>query len=325
VIVCGQQFSLETLNWIQGTIEAEPALSRVGLSRRVCGKLNWRSRNGKLKEMSCRVALLKLARRGVIELGAVKSPPPKRKSKTICEEVSRPKPIECSLKELGRVELIRVASADSEASRLWNEFMERYHYLGSGPLCGAQLRYLISSAQGQYLGALAFSAAAWRVAARDRWIGWSDGARGENLSKVVCHSRFLILPWVRVKNLASHVLSQSMSRLGADWKERYGFAPVVVETFGESGRFKGTSYRAANWQCVGQSAGRGRQDRARSFSVPHKDVYVYALSRHAREVLCRAEPKAESPSTTGVTSLTIGQNRSLAGRGLTMSGSVSGF
>jgi hypothetical protein len=294
VIVCGQQFSEETLKWIQGTIEAEPVLSRVGLSRRVCGKLNWRSANGKLKEMSCRVALLKLERRGVIELGAVKRPAPKRQRKTICEEVSRPEPIECSFRELGRVELVRVASADSEASRLWNEFMERYHYLGSGPLCGAQLRYLISSAEGKYLGALAFSAAAWRVKARDGWIGWSDGARGENLSKVVCNSRFLILPWVRVKNLASHVLSQSMRRLGADWKERYGFAPVVVETFVESGRFKATSYRAANWVCVGQSVGRGRQDRRRAFSLPQKDVYVYALTKHAREVLCRALSKAQS-------------------------------
>jgi hypothetical protein len=293
VIICGQQFSAETFKWIQGTIEAEPDLSRVGLSRRVCGKLNWRSANGKLKEMSCRVALLRLERRGVIELGAVKSPAPKRKRKAICEELSRPEPIECSFRELGRVELVRVASADSEASRLWNQWMERYHYLGSGPLCGAQLRYLISSAEAKYLGALAFSAAAWRVKARDQWIGWSDCARRENLAKVVGNSRFLILPWVKVKNLASHVLAQSMRRLGADWKERYGFAPVLVESFVESGRFKGTSYRAANWANVGQSVGRGRQDRARSFSVPPKDVYVYALSKQAREVLCRAEPKAE--------------------------------
>jgi hypothetical protein len=132
----------------------------VGLSRRVCGKLNWRSANGKLKEMSCRVALLKLERRGVIELRAVKSPAPKRQRKTIYDEVSRAEPIECSLRELAGVELVRVASADSEASRLWNEWMERYHYLGRGPLCGAQQRYLISSKEGKYLGALAFSAAA---------------------------------------------------------------------------------------------------------------------------------------------------------------------
>jgi len=297
VIVCGQQFSLETLKWIQGTIAAEPGLSRVGLSRRVCGKLNWRSANGKLKEMSCRVALLKLNRRGVIELGALKNPAPKVKrsgERTVCEEPSRAEPIECSLRELSKVELVKVASADSAASRLWNEWMERYHYLGSGPLCGAQLRYLIRSGQGQWLGALAFSAAAWRVKARDQWIGWSDGARRENLAKVVCNSRFLILPWVKVKNLASHVLAQSIRGLEADWHQRYGFAPLLLETFVESGRFKGTSYRAANWQCVGQSVGRGRQDRTRSVSVAHKDVYMYALEKHAREVLCRALAQAHS-------------------------------
>lgn len=294
MIVCGQQFSGETLKWIQGTIEAEPGLSRVGLSRRVCGKLNWRSANGKLKEMSCRVALLKLERGGAIELGALKNPAPQVKKRRVCEEPSRPEPIECRLSELGRVELVRVKSADSEASRLWNEWMERYHYLGRGPLCGAQLRYLIRSGQGQWLGALAFSAAAWRVKARDRWIGWSDGARRENLSKVVCNSRFLILPWVKVKNLASHVLAKAARTLCADWQERYGFAPVLLETYVESGRFKGSSYRAANWQCVGQSVGRGRQDRARSFSVPHKDVYVYALKKQARKVLCRALTKVPS-------------------------------
>lgn len=299
MIVCGQQFSGETLKWIQGTIEAEGGLSRVGLSRRVCGKLNWRSANGKLKEMSCRVALLKLERGGAIKLGALKNPAPPVKKTIVCEEPSRAEPIECSLSELGGVELVRVNRADSEVSRLWNQWMERYHYLGRGPLCGAQLRYLIRSGQGQWLGALAFSAAAWRVKARDRWIGWSDGARRENLAKVVCNSRFLILPWVKVKNLASHVLSKSMRGLGADWQERYGFAPLLLETYVESGRFVGSSYRAANWQRVGQSVGRGRQDRARSFPVPHKDVYVYALSKHAREVLCRAEPRVEPKPNLG--------------------------
>jgi len=272
---------------------SEPGLSRVGLSRRVCGKLNWRSANGKLKEMSCRVALLKLERGGAIELGALKNPAPQVKKRGVCEEPSRPEPIERRLTELGRVELIRVASADSKASRLWNKWMERYHYLGRGPLCGAQMRYLIRSQEGKYLGALAFSAAAWRVAARDQWVGWSDGARQNNLAQVVCNSRFLILPWVKVKNLASHVLALSSKRLRGDWQERYGYAPVLLETFVESGRFKGSSYRAANWLWVGQSVGRGRQDRTRSVSVPQKDVYVYALSRHAREVLCRAEPSAE--------------------------------
>lgn len=299
MIVCGQYFSAEIIERIQSTIDSEPGLSRVSLSRRVCEWLNWRCPNGKYKEMSCRMALLKLHRRAVIELGPLSSPAPKRKKKEWSKDVSIPDPIDCSLRELGGVELVRVRSADSKASRLWNELMDRYHYLGSGPLCGAQMRYLIKSGQGQWLGALAFSAAAWRVAARDQWIGWSDQARENNLEKIVSNSRFLILPWVKVPNLASHVLSQATRRLGADWQERYGFEPMLVETFVERGRFLGISYRAANWVYVGQSLGRGRQDQKKLFSLSKKDVYVYPLRKKAREVLCQALPQAEAEPSAG--------------------------
>jgi hypothetical protein len=293
VVVCGQTFSEQTIAYIQATIKREPRISRVALSRRVCGKLNWRSPNGKLKEMSCRVVLLKLDRRGVIELPPLTQHVAGSKDKKFCEPIPTPEPIECSVKELGGVELVRVNSAESQASRCWNELMERYHYLGSGPLCGAQLRYLIKSGKGQWLGGLAFSASAWRIQARDHWIGWSDRARKENLHKVVSNSRFLICPWVKVPNLASHVLAQAISRLRADWQERYGFEPVLLETFVDRSRFLGSSYRAANWQYLGKTSGRGRQDRKKTFSLSEKDVYVYSLSKQAREVLCSAGPTAK--------------------------------
>jgi len=138
---------------------------------------------------------------------------------------------------------------------------------------------------------VAFSASAWRVAARDRWIGWSDAARRRYLSKVVCNSRFLILPQVRVANLASHVLSLCAKRIEHDWAERYGFAPVLLESFVERGRFRGSCYRAANWQHVGTTCGRGRQDSTRSSSVPLKDVYILPLRGDAREVLCDEMPR----------------------------------
>lgn len=243
--------------------------------------------------MSCRVVLLKLDRRGVIELPPLTQRVTGSKDKKFCEPTPTPEPIECSLKELGGVELVRVNSAESQASRCWNELMERYHYLGSGPLCGAQLRYLIKSGKGQWLGGLAFSASAWRIQARDHWIGWSDRARKENLHKVVSNSRFLICPWVKVQNLASHVLAQAISRLRADWQERYGFEPVLLETFVDRSRFLGSSYRAANWQYLGKTSGRGRQDRKKTFSLSKKDVYVYSLSKQAREVLCNVGPTAK--------------------------------
>jgi len=293
VVVCGQTFSEQTIRYIQATIEREPQLSRVALSRRVCGKLNWRSLNGKLKEMSCRVALSKLDRRGVIRLGPRLHGMPGRKRTGLSDCIPTPEPIQCNLGALGGVELVKVNSPESKVSKCWNELMERYHYLGSGPLCGAQLRYLIKSAKGPWLGGLAFSASAWRVKARDEWIGWSDRARQENLHKVVANSRFLILPWVKVQNLASHVLSQALGRLGADWQEHYGFAPVLVETFVDRSRFLGSSYRAANWQYVGKTSGRGRQDREKTFSLSEKDVYVYSLEPKGREVLCSAGSLAQ--------------------------------
>src|SRR3970040_3196053 len=175
--------------------------------------------------MSCRVALLRLDRRGVVHRGPLNHPAPGRKKRELGELRVTLEPIVCDLSELGPVALVKVGSSDSKGSRLGNELMDRYHYLGSGPLCGAQSRYLIQSGKGQWLGGLAFSAAAWRVKARDQWIGWSDRARQQNLHKVVCNSRFLICPWVKVKNLASHVLGQAIGRLRVDWQERYGFDP----------------------------------------------------------------------------------------------------
>ena len=163
--------------------------------------------------------------------------------------------------------------------------MDAYHYLGAGPLCGAQIRYLVKSSSFGWLGGLAFSAAAWQLGPRDRWIGWRPEARQEHLSQVVCNSRFLILPQVHVPNLASHALSLAAERLAQDWVERYGVTPVLLETFVERDRFPGTCYRAANWQYLGATQGRGRQDRSRMASVPVKDIYVYPLFPNFREIL----------------------------------------
>lgn len=286
MLVCGQHFTDEVIRKINKSVESEPTISRRALSLRVCQWLNWRSPNGKLKEMSCRVALLKLHRQGVVELPECTTKPsfqPRTEGQWPIEQIGA---VCCDLRELGGVDLIRVRSRESKTSRLWNALMGRYHYLGCGPLCGAQMRYLIKSPSYGWLGGLSFSGAAWRVGARDRWIGWSDAARKKHLGKVVCNSRFLILPEVKVPNLASHVLSLSAKRLSGDWFERYGFEPVLLETFVERDRFVGTCYRAANWEHVGSTCGRGRQDRERMNSVPVKDVYLLPLRKNARQVLC---------------------------------------
>ncbi len=287
MIVCGLEFSAETIRRIQETIASEPGLSRSGLSRRVCQWLDWRSANGKLKEVSCRVALLRLHRGGLITLPPAAAAPPRGGGGEVPEELP---PIRCRLADLGPVEVVKIGSADSRASRLWNGMMRREHYLGAGPLCGAQLRYLLHSPRYGWVGGLAFSAAAWRLAARDRWIGWEEPARRTHLGRVVCNSRFLIRPQVRVPHLASHVLAACLHRLGTDWQERYGVTPVLVETFVDRARFKGTSYRAANWTAVGRTRGRGRQDGAHRAAGAIKDVYLCALRPDARAILCEGPP-----------------------------------
>jgi len=287
VRICGQEFSDKICDRIRATVESEPTITRRALSLRVCEWLNWKSPNGKLKEMSCRVALLKLHREGYLSL-----PEPGFRNWTGVQRERCTFPeielLRCRLKTLGEIKLVLVESKNRLLSRLWNDLMATYHYLGAGPLCGAQVRYLIESSVYGWVGGLAFSAAAWRVASRDQWIGWSEEARKVNLAKVVCNSRFLLVP--RVAHLASHVLSLCARRVQRDWVERYGVKPVLLETYVERDRFGGTCYRSANWVHVGTTQGRGRMDRDRAYSAPLKEVYVYPFQRDTRKALC-VEPQ----------------------------------
>jgi len=294
VEICGQEFSPALVERLQGTLDGEPGLSRTALSRRVCAWLDWRSPNGRWKEMSCRVALARLEGAGVIRWprgGAFPAPPrrpPPRRARW------RKAGVERTLQELQPVEVVPVGSAKSRAARTWNELLGRYHPHGAGPLCGAQIRYAIRSRQGEWLGGLAFSAAAWRVAARDRWIGWSEEARREHLPRVIANSRFLLLPSWHVPHLASHVLGQALRRVARDWQERYGYEPCLVETFVDAAQ-AGTCYRAANWIEVGQTQGRGRQDRRHQHRQSVKQVWVYALHPQARERLGGRPPAPPPP------------------------------
>lgn len=163
--------------------------------------------------------------------------------------------------------------------------IHRFHYLGYKRLAGAQLRYLLQAEAG-LLGAVGFGASAWKVASRDRWIGWSDSQRKGCLHLVVNNLRFLILPWVQSKNLASWTLAACARRLRSDWQKRYGYSPVLLETFVERERFEGTCYKAANWVLLGATEGRGKLDRYCKKELPVKLVYVYPLEKNFRAVLC---------------------------------------
>lgn len=284
MLVAGREFSEEIIERIRTTVRDDRNLTRSKLSREVGVWLGWCGADGRLKEMSCRVALLRLARRGVIELPEAREVSfAKRAEREAVLEQSGPI-VEKRLCELGRVWLVAVTAKEAELSKQWWAMMEAHHPLGGGPLCGAQLRYLVASEAG-FLGGLSFSAAAWRLAARDEWIGWDEATRRAGLSQVVANSRFLILPSVRVPNLASHVLGLAVKRVARDWSARYGLKPALLETFVDSGRHRGTSYRAANWKCLGETSGRGRQDRARTAAGAVKEIWVYPLQPRCQEKL----------------------------------------
>jgi len=289
--LCGREFSEATIAQIGGMLSADSSLSRRALSLQVCELLEWKSPNGKLKEVSCRKALLELHRRGLISLPASEDFCfGRRRSKRPGKAPVSVPELKCRLKELGEIGIVPVSSRYSSASHKWNALMERFHYLGKGPLCGAQIRYLVESSNHGFVGALAFSAAQWRLKQREKFIGWTDAARHANLHLVVCNSRFLIVPSVQVPNLASRVLSQCLDRLADDWEERYGYQPVLAETFVDPSRFAGTCYRAANWTLVGQTAAEDTAFPNGKRAEGRKDIYLYPLQRGWKKVLC-AEPK----------------------------------
>lgn len=274
MLIAGQEFSEAIIDRIRRRVDSDGAVTRTRLSREVCDWLDWRGPDGRVKDMSCRVALLKLSHRGVIELPQAQAVSFGRGDATVLPTRDTWPSVERALAEVGPVTLVPVNTAAQ--SKQWRAMLQAHHPLGAGPLCGAQLRYLVSSPAG-ILGGLSFSAAAWRLAPRDAWIGWDETTRQTRLANVVANSRFLILPTIKVPNLASHVLSLAVTRLPNDWQARYGFAPALLETFVDRARYRGTCYRAANWICVGQTQGRGRQDREHAHGGTVKDIWVYPL------------------------------------------------
>jgi hypothetical protein len=281
--ICGKELTAGDVETIRGAVrEADPPL-RAEIARRVCDALGWYDVQGRPKLMSARVGLLRLHRSGVIEL-----PPPRNGNGNVRGLVRHPtdwpapESVRVSVGELSGLHLQLVTG--KSASRLWNGLIDRWHYLGYSPLPGAQLRYLIGWDQG-ILGAIGFGAAAWKVAARDRWIGWRRSEREAYLGRVLNNARFLLLPWVEVKHLASKVLSLAVRRVAADFPARYGERVVLLETFVETGRYRGTCYRAANWQYLGETAGRGKCDRTHQAALPRKAVYVYPLAADFRRAL----------------------------------------
>jgi hypothetical protein len=281
---CGRDFTDADLDTIRRLLAASPGASRAALSRQVCLSLGWAKPDGAPKAMSCRVAMLRMAADGLLRL-----PPPRhRNSNRPSYAPSTPAtdpgpPLATPVHLLGPLHLDLVA--DPATSALWNEFIARYHYLGYRPLPGAQLRY-IARTDRQLLALLGFGAAAWSLAPRDGWIGWTPQQRERHLPLVVNNARFLILPWIDSRNLASKLLALTTRRLPDDWATRYAYRPVLLETFVDADRFPGTCYRAANWLHAGTTQGRGKLDRHHTARLPRKDIYLFPLSEDFRAALC---------------------------------------
>lgn len=286
-IYCGREFSPADIQTINRLMQDDPRLRRTALSRTLCELFEWRKPNGELKDMTCRVALLRMQADGLITLppSAQRSTSPRREPHcppTAATDAQPP--LLLPVHELAPLRLCPVTTPAS--SRLWNEYMARYHYLGYTPMSGSQMRWNVFAGE-QLVALLSFGASAWRLAARERFIGWNEPQRLKNLQLVVNNARFLILPWIQSKGLASKILSRIARQLPDDWHRRYGYRPVLFETFVESQRHRGTCYKAANWTHVGQTTGRGKTSRVHHQIIPIKDIWLYPLRKDFANILCR--------------------------------------
>lgn len=287
-IVQGRKISRVEIAEIEALLAGNPEWSRWRLSRALAQRWQWYAASGQLKDMAARTLLLKLHQRGVIRLPERRRQPARRGPKFAPDlfDSALPETIVADLPSLLPLQIRVVAPRQPDYS-LFQWYLARHHYLSYGGPVGENIGYVIRSCAGVDLACLLLGAAAWKCAPRDRWIGWSAEQRVAGLPFIANNSRFLILPWIRVRHLASHILSQIATRVDADWQRRYCHRIHLLETFVQQDRFRGTCYKAANWISVGQTTGRTRQDRYNRVNAPIKDIYLYPLSADVHRQLCR--------------------------------------
>ena len=285
----GRNFAAAELELIRETVRDFSNLSLTELSKTICELLEWKRPTGKLKYEECRAFLEHLRDQGVVilpGLHATGAPGPRRIVSTSQSDAQSP--VTGSAGDFDPLILHLIQASNRDLNALFKQYVDRYHYLRYRIPFGAHLRYLVESSQlpGRYLACMQFSSPAWMMAPRDVWIGWNVQQRKRNLQFIVNQSRFLILPWVSVRGLASKILSLTARRLPQDWHALYGYRPLLLETLVDRSLYSGTSYKAANWIHLGATQGRGRMDRDHAtHSQAIKDIFVYPLCRHAREQL----------------------------------------
>ena len=283
----------DDLVFIRGLIAQNPELSRRGLSMKLCEAWNWVQANGALRDMVCRGMMLMLHRQGLIELPALRQVG--RSSRGAAKKPQAPSidatPLSLSLAELGVLEIRQVRRTPEEA--LFNALMHQHHYLGYTQPVGEQLKYMVFAGE-RPIACMAWSSAPRHLGSRDRFIGWSSQARLANVRLLAYNTRFLILPWVTVPHLASHLLGRIAKRLSVDWQAVYAHPIYFLETFIDPQRFRGTCYRAANWTLLGHTTGRGKDAPTRAANRSIKQVLGYALVKDFRQRLSHLAESSEA-------------------------------
>lgn len=286
LIIRRRRLRPEDLTQIRQLIAQEGGRGRSHISNRLCEIWDWRQANGRYRQIACRDLLRQLQAKGLIQLPPLLRPARREGyvNRVAKLELTDRVPLQVDGRSL-RAEIRVELAQEVEKIQLFNRLIGTCHYLGYQQPTGAQLKYL-ACYQSQPMACLSFGPAAYQLAARDQWIGWHREHRLERLPWLVNNERFLILPWVQVRGLASLVLSQCLRRLRADWQRIYHHDLALAETFIQRDRFTGGCYAAANWRCVGQTRGRGRNDLFFEAALPVKTVWLYPLRKDFREVLC---------------------------------------
>ena len=291
----GRKFSAEDMELIIATTEMYPKLSQKEMASTVCELIGWTTPNGKPKRFQCVEFLRQLEAEGLIKLPAIKAKNARLANNSAIPTAEQATDERIELEGIyGCVALNLEIVQPGKRLAQWRKYVSSYHKLGDPRVFGSQIRYMITT-EGHDLGCLLFSASSWALAPREKWIGWTAEERQAHLYLIANNSRFLILPWVHVKNLASRALSMAARRIQRDWLAEYCYAPVLLETFVEP-PYKGTCYKASNWIYLGETQGRGRNDRNYEWALTQKSIYVLPLQRDFRDVLKGTKPcKAVNP------------------------------
>lgn len=287
MVYSGRNFTSEDIDLIKWTRKRYPQLSRTELARTICEFLGWTTPAGRAKSSQCTDFLEKLEGEGLIELPPLDVSKIRGKYSTLPDFKINTTPITGELKDFSPIHL-EIARAGMEL-KLWRRYIHDYHMLGDKRVFGSRLAYFIKSDE-TILGCLQFSASSWALSSRDKWIGWKVEDRKQRLHLIVNNSRFLILPWVNVKNLASKALSLAIKQIQEDWLREYCYAPVLLESFVDTSHFAGTCYKASNWIYLGETQGRGRNDPKKEYSLSRKAIYMYPLQNDFKDCLKGIKP-----------------------------------